>query len=346
MIQSLQSLRFVFVMLVVFSHIIGKSFDFGGECGVSFFFILSGFILSYVYGNYVTDKQFSTSRLLKKQLMKFYPLHLVTFCIMIVLDARLGHFFEWYRWLPNLLLLQSWIPDDSFFFVANGSSWFLSDMLFFYAVFALAFRLLIQMPMKRLACLIVFLLIGYFILAFSIPLWKVNAVLYASPVTRLIDFCMGILLYRFYASDKGRRLSEGLHQTPATVITTLQLTMLLAVVLSFFVYENISLRLRCASLFWLILPVFIFVFVVTDNVTKILHQRWMLWLGSLTFEIYLTHWIVLRIFWSVLASLGFDVEARYSLWVIGVTVLIIVFVAYMTKSLFTLPVTQYLQKRV
>ena len=72
----------------------------------------------------------------------------------------------------------------------------------------------------------------------------------------------------------------------------------------------------------------------------------MLWLGSLTFEIYLTHWIVLRIFWSVLASLGFDVEARYSLWVIGVTVLIIVFVAYMTKSLFTLPVTQYLQKRV
>jgi len=33
-IKNLQSLRFFFIMLVVMSHIIGKSFDFGGECGV------------------------------------------------------------------------------------------------------------------------------------------------------------------------------------------------------------------------------------------------------------------------------------------------------------------------
>ena len=37
MIQTLHSLRFIFIMLIVFSHIIGKTFDFGGECGVSFF---------------------------------------------------------------------------------------------------------------------------------------------------------------------------------------------------------------------------------------------------------------------------------------------------------------------
>lgn len=35
MIRTLQSLRFLFIMLVVLSHYIGKSFDFGGECGIS-----------------------------------------------------------------------------------------------------------------------------------------------------------------------------------------------------------------------------------------------------------------------------------------------------------------------
>ena len=34
MIHTLQSLRFIFIMLVVLSHYIGSSFDFGGECGV------------------------------------------------------------------------------------------------------------------------------------------------------------------------------------------------------------------------------------------------------------------------------------------------------------------------
>ena len=34
MIKTLQSLRFFFIMLVVLSHYIGTSFDFGGECVV------------------------------------------------------------------------------------------------------------------------------------------------------------------------------------------------------------------------------------------------------------------------------------------------------------------------
>ena len=46
MLRNVQALRFVFIMLIVMSHIIGRSFDFGGECGVSFFFMLSGYILS------------------------------------------------------------------------------------------------------------------------------------------------------------------------------------------------------------------------------------------------------------------------------------------------------------
>ena len=54
MIHTLQSLRFIFIMLVVLSHYIGSSFDFGGECGVSFFFMLSGFVLSLAYSERIS----------------------------------------------------------------------------------------------------------------------------------------------------------------------------------------------------------------------------------------------------------------------------------------------------
>ena len=347
MIKSVQALRFAFIMLVVFSHIFGKAFDFGGECGVSFFFMLSGFILSYAYGKKVESDTFQTLPFVKKQLIKFYPLHLLTFLIMVVLDARLGHYFEWYRLLPNALLLQSWIPDDSFFFVANGSSWFLCDLLFFYLVFAAAFKLLMRLSLRGLTLLMLIVLAAYLVLAFAIPLEKVNAVLYASPVTRLIDFCIGILCFRLYASQWGLSFAQRLQSLSPLVITLMEVLLVAVVVLSFFVYENMTLRLRCAALFWLCLPLFLFVFVETDRlkgaVTAVLHHPAMQWLGGISFELYLTHWIVLRVFWSVLLTTGYGEEVRMALPVVVVTIFLTIAVAWLTKRLFVEPVARRLR---
>ena len=327
MIQSVQSLRFLFIMLVVFSHIYGKVFDFGGECGVSFFFILSGFILSYAYAKQVLEGNFQTMSFVKRQLTKFYPLHLLTFVVMVVLDARLGRYFEWYRLLPNALLLQSWIPDDSFIFEANGSSWFLSDLLFFYLVFASAFKLLVQIPHRKL--LLLGLVIGglYILLALSIPLEKVNAVLYASPALRVIDFCIGILCFRLYASEWGQRVA--------------------LVVCSFFVYENMSLRFRCVALFWLVLPLFLTVYVSSDKasgmVTKLLHHPVLQRLGDISFELYLTHWITLRVFYSIMLTFGYGETARKQILVIALSLIVIVLVSYLTKHFFVEPISRKLR---
>ena len=347
MIKSVQSLRFVFIMLVVFSHIYGKVFDFGGECGVSFFFMLSGFILSYAYGKNVADGSFHTLMFVKRQLTKFYPLHLLTFFVMVVLDVRLGLFSEWYRLLPSALLLQSWIPDDSFFFVANGSSWFLSDLLFFYVVFVAAFMLLMRLSFRRLTLLAMVVLAVYLCLAFAIPLSKVNAVLYASPATRLIDFYIGILCFRFYASEVGRRLKERLQRLSPSAMTFIEVLLNIVVVLSFFVYENMSLRLRCAALFWTYLPLFLLVYVEADKargfVTKLLHHPIMQWLGGISFELYLTHWITMRLIYSVMLSLGMGVEYRTMLPIVIITIIIVIAVSYVAKRCFVEPVGKWLR---
>lgn len=350
MIQSVQSLRFLFIMLVIFSHIYGKVFDFGGECGVSFFFILSGFILSYAYGKKVLDGNFQTMAFVKRQLTKFYPLHLLTFVVMVVLDARLNCYYEWYRLLPNALLLQSWIPDDSFFFVANGSSWFLSDLLFFYLIFAVAFRLLVQMSHRQLLLLGLVTAGVYSLLAMSIPLEKVNAVLYASPATRVIDFCIGILCFRLYASDRWLQVRDKLQTMSAWSVSLIELAMVAMVICSFFVYEHASLRFRCVALFWLVLPLFLMVYVSTDKasgvVTRLLHHPSMQWLGNISFELFLTHWITLRIIYSVMLSLGYGETVRKQALVLILTLTLLVVVSYLAKRCFVDPVGQKLRSYI
>lgn len=349
MIKNVQALRFLFIMLIVMSHIIGKTFDFGGECGVSFFFMLSGFVLSYAYGEQVTEGTFLHGKFLGRQLCKFYPLHVLTFLVMWLMDLRLGIGYEWYKLVANVLLLQSWIPDDGFFFVANCSSWFLCDLLFFYTVFVVAFRVLSSLSLRKLVLLLVAVWVVYMALAFSIPVSKVNAVLYVSPVTRLIDFCIGILCFRLYASQWGQRFSLRQQSLPPSVISIVEVVLIAVVVLSFFVYENMTLRLRCAALFWLYMPLILFVYVKTDKlkgaVTAVLHLPFMQWLGSISMEIYLTHFVVIRIVYSVMLSAGLDVATRQHPLAVVFIVMLIVMVAWLTKRYFTVPVAAWLMPK-
>lgn len=348
MIKNLQALRFVFIMLVVMSHIIGKSFDFGGECGVSFFFMLSGFILSYAYGKKVQERTFDHSWFIQKQLSKFYPLHVLLFLIMIVLDARLGRFFSWDKLLANLLLLQSWVPSDDFYFVGNGLSWFLSDLMFFYIMFPMAFRLLVNVSSQRLLLGIVVILALYVGLAVSIPVSLINPLLYAAPWTRLLDFSIGILLFRLYASADSVTFRAWISRRSSAVLTFMELVLFFAIAGSFFVYEQSSLRFRCVALFWLVLPAVLFFFVASDGhtgkVTKILHSAPMQWLGSISMEIYLTHYVFMRCLYSVLTPFGIDEEARLSPLILVLTVGLIIVVSYLTQRYFVKPISSRLVK--
>ena len=62
-IRTLQGARFLFVAFIYLSHCVTPNvstpFDFGGDIGVSFFFILSGFVMSWGYGPSVSRGEFS-----------------------------------------------------------------------------------------------------------------------------------------------------------------------------------------------------------------------------------------------------------------------------------------------
>lgn len=331
MIKTLHALRFVFIMLIVFSHIVGESFDFGGECGVSFFFMLSGFVLSLGYGDRVGQRQFDTRAFLMRQLLKFYPLHLLTLVAIVMLDAHLGHFLDWQHLMPAFLLLQSWIPLNEYNFAGNGPSWFLCDILFCYILFSRAYLWLNRLTRTCLAWLLAIVVVAYLMFAFAIPADSVNSILYVAPWMRLIDSCLGILLCRLYCSASGRQWAQRMAGRNVTASELLAVVLLAA---SLLVYQILPQCLHCVALFWLVIPPFLMFFALAERgqgfVTRFLQQPLMQWLGGISLEIYLLHMLVLRIANSLLAGMG--IEERWLMVIGGLGLLILT--AWMTKRFF------------
>ena len=308
MIRTLQSLRFVFIMLVVLSHYIGSHFDFGGECGVSFFFILSGFVLSLAYSERVHQGLFCTKFFFLKQWIKIYPLHILTFIFMFALDLWHGKYCGLLAAAANILLLQSWVPADSFYFVVNSPSWFLCDILFFYLVFPSLNKLILCADNRKLFTISIVVLLLYICLMAILPSPLVNPILYVNPSTRLLDFIIGIILYKLHISDKGIALKNKILSKSAIIVSLMELSVILLIVITAIVYPHLQPRVRTVSIFWLSIPLAIFFFALSDHskgiVSRFMQGKTMLWLGNISFCLYIIHLPALRIFNTIWVHLG------------------------------------------
>lgn len=98
-INTFQGARFIFVLFIFLSHCVMvnlNTFEFGGECGVAFFFTLSGFVLSWGYGRNVQERTFHHRRFLWRHLSGLYPLHLLLFIIVLAFDLKAD-----YHYVPS-----------------------------------------------------------------------------------------------------------------------------------------------------------------------------------------------------------------------------------------------------
>ena len=99
------------------------------------FFVVSGFLVSYNYSNKMVPATWNESCLyVKKKLSKMWSLHFVAFfiCLSLMPISDIFSMRTAFEALINLFLLQSWSIDSRTFFSFNGTSWFLSSILFCY----------------------------------------------------------------------------------------------------------------------------------------------------------------------------------------------------------------------
>lgn len=102
-----------------------------GGVGVTFFFVLSGFVLTWA-----TSPEQGASEFWWRRFAKIYPVVVVTTLAAFVGFGLIHQ--QWTSWnvvLTNLLLVQAWSPDQAYSLALNPVLWSLSCEAFFYLIF-------------------------------------------------------------------------------------------------------------------------------------------------------------------------------------------------------------------
>jgi peptidoglycan/LPS O-acetylase OafA/YrhL len=206
LLHPLTALRFFAAILIVLHHayhVFGAQFaptSLTLDQGVSFFFVLSGFILAY---NYPTlNSRESVWMFYAARFARVWPVHIATILVTLAVS----------KWPPashivlNVLLLQSWVPYKDFFFTLNAVSWSLSVELFFYLSFPLLiWRWKEYWHWKVLIALLMALSMIFIGNYFQLPSWQntttdigLDAVAYINPLARLFEFVLGICTASIY----------------------------------------------------------------------------------------------------------------------------------------------------
>lgn len=166
------------------------------------------------------------------------------------------------------------------------------------------------------------------------PGGSVNAVLYVHPLLRSVDFALGVVVYRLYASP----LTAKVRSFVVGRATLVEAGAILLLVGSYFAYGLLPANLRCCGLFYLVIPVVVYVFSVTDPgkglVTRLLHGRAVLFLGGLSFEVYILHLFVMRLFGGAVRALGVPADSHSPVYV-AFCFAVVLAISYLVRRCFT-----------
>jgi peptidoglycan/LPS O-acetylase OafA/YrhL len=167
-LPALTSLRFFAALHVFVFHLyaikIGTFSGFAGRVqlmgyvGVSLFFVLSGFILTYVHANRDTRP----ALFYRERLARIYPAYLFSllltapgfFYVCIKLKQMDIPFFAWFKYHVGLCsalvptLTQSWVPNAALAW--NAPAWSLSVEAFFYLLFPFLLPRVLKWSNRRL----------------------------------------------------------------------------------------------------------------------------------------------------------------------------------------------------
>ncbi len=197
-LDSVTALRFFAAALVLghhlSAHLLRNTIVFPllspGFTGVTFFFVLSGFILSWTFSEGLPRSKFYGRRF-----ARVYPLHLCTALIAFILLMAWNEPPGLLPSVMNLTLLQGWIPAEQFTGSLNWVSWSLSCEAFFYLCFPFLYRYLRGSNILRIA---IFVSISMVLIAVALNVLLPNKIadqiLYFNPAYRMGEFTLGILL--------------------------------------------------------------------------------------------------------------------------------------------------------
>jgi len=306
LLPALTSLRFFFAFVVFLSHLrflraneaykeIYDNYFEEGFLGVSFFFILSGFIITYNYFDKIVEKRISYRVFFLRRLFRVYPLHFLTLILSLIsfINSDKHHEFFYIHFVLNIFLLHSFIPSSAFYFSLNNVSWSISNELFFYSLAPKAIRILNGISKNIIFFLFLFVIILGFIfvsLFLSLDFHRgINhAIVYVNPFFRFMDFILGMLLCKLYY--EGKRIT--FIQRNSSLI---QISSIVLFSLFFSFHLIVDVTFRYSVYYWIPMLAIIFSFSFSNGFfAYTLKNRILVYLGEISFAFYLLHFLVIR----------------------------------------------------
>lgn len=294
----------------------------GGWTGVTFFFVLSGFVLAWA-----VRPGDSTPRFWRRRFFKIYPNHLITFLAALIVLAWVTKATTLKVWdgVLNVLLLQSWHPELSVRFNFNLVAWSLSCEVLFYFAFPFLIKLIDKVRPERLwfwtiltAAAMISIPSFAKLLPSGQPLpqgfstWELWFV-YNFPPVQLLTFVFGILLARIVLT--GRRLPLKLGGAVALAVGAYFITPLFGPLYQFTAVMVIPLGLLIAA----------GAAADVDRQPTFIGHKLMVKLGEISFAFYLWHYLVLG---TALTWLGFKTWSTSS----GIAVMAMLFAISLVLS--------------
>ncbi|WP_405609843.1 acyltransferase [Streptomyces sp. NBC_01511] len=199
-LPSLTGLRFWAALIVVLYHLsrqVGEipgisEATWYGRSGVTFFFVLSGFVLAWTYdGRRVPAKVF-----LWRRFARIWPLLLVTSAASVAVWIAIGKEVSTKAVLATLLMVHAWVPDPLIQKGANPAAWSLSDEAWFYLVFPPLMLLPLMKSGRGRLWVVVTMTVALVGVWFASALIETGAtrvwLLDYFPPTRMLQFVIGV----------------------------------------------------------------------------------------------------------------------------------------------------------
>lgn len=298
-IESLTSLRF-FAALGVFLHHLGllgtsnipevqfaARYFFNGYTGVTFFYILSGFIINYSFKRHIESGRFDYKDFIVFRVCRLFPVHLLALFLVLNLFGYFVNFdaVNKLSLVSNIFLVNSFIPDTAYYFSFNPVSWSISCEVFFY----MAFCFLVGFSSSRLFILLLVIQAFNVYYIFNPPeIVSGHWLFYVNPLFRICDFIIGILLCRLFLHSEfspGKKLG-----------TVMEISSLLFVALTMYISTNYisDMNIRYDFLFIPCMAFLVMAFSFNSGVlSNLLSNKLLILLREASFSFYMLHWMVI-----------------------------------------------------
>lgn len=295
LIGSLTSLRFAAALLVFGVHtavllgpLFPHSLGYGrvmsaGATGVGFFFVLSGFVLTWSRRPDERGREF-----VRRRAARILPNHVLTWAATALLYSAIGLALPTGPALSSLFLVHAWVPIKSWFNGMDTPSWSLCCEALFYVLFPLLLVKLRALSTQRLRLVVgLGLLVPLAAAVVAGPLASVtspqvgNWIVVDFPVARLAEFVLGIAVALELTRGTLPRISPAAAAAAVAVglvVVDLAHTQHLLVIVTLLPFAAGVAAAARAEL---------------DGRLRWLRHPWAIRLGQWSFAFYLVHWLVL-----------------------------------------------------